>query len=268
MRPEPFLRLGTSSWSARDWVGPFYPPGTPPSAFISAYAERFTTVEIDATFYAVPRRTTVEGWRDRTPESFVFAAKAPREITHDRFLEDCEAPLSAFMETMSVLGPRLGPVLFQFPYYARKSGVTRDLFLRRLEAFLPTLSTERPWAVEVRNKAWIGRSLLEMLGAHGVALALIDHPWMHRPDTLFAADGVLTGPFVYIRWLGDRYGIEKITAAWNETVVDRRADLAAWVPHIQALLDRPFPVFGYVNNHYSGYAPAAVELLQGLLGQT
>ena len=69
----------------------------------------------------------------------------------------------------------------------------------------------------------------------------------------------------YIRWLGDRYGIEKITTTWNETVVDRIADLEEWTHYIQTLLDRPCPIFGYVNNHYSGYAPAAVELLEGLL---
>ncbi len=267
MNPSLF-RLGTSSWSCADWVGKFYEPGTESRDFIAAYARKRNTVEIDSTFYAVPRASTVEGWRDRTPEDFVFAAKAPQAITHQKFLQGCDADLKAFVNTMSILGPRLGPLLLQFPYYAKDSGVTRDAFLERLVAFLPTLPDGFAWAVEVRNKTWIGKALLDLLSEHRVTLALIDHPWMSRPDELFAKDGILSGPFAYIRWLGDRYGIEKKTTTWNETVVDRRGDLERWVPHIKALLDRRFQIFGYVNNHYAGYAPATLDLLEELLAKT
>jgi uncharacterized protein YecE (DUF72 family) len=223
-------------------------------------------VEVDSTFYAVPRPSTVEGWRDRTPEDFVFAAKAPREVTHDRFLENCGQPVQDFVETMSLLGSRLGPLLLQFPYYARRSGVTQDEFLRRLGRFLPTLPRDFAWAVEVRNKAWIGARLLDLLAEHHVTLALIDHPYMYRPEKLFALDGILTGPFGYIRWLGDRYGIEEMTTTWNETIVDREADLQPWVRGIDGLLNKEFPLFGYVNNHYAGYAPETVETLRDQLG--
>jgi len=112
------LRLGTSSWSCQDWVGKFYAPGTPPKEFIDAYAHKLNTVEIDSTFYATPNKSTVEGWRDRTPEDFIFAAKAPQVITHEKFLADCGGDLNAFLKVMSILGPRLGPILFQFPYFA------------------------------------------------------------------------------------------------------------------------------------------------------
>ncbi len=261
----PELRLGTSSWSSTDWVGKFYAPGTATRDFIAAYARTFNSVEIDATFYAVPRRSTIEGWRDRTPPDFVFAAKAPQRITHEKFLVNAESDLNEFLEAMSILGPRLGPILFQFPYYARASGVTRDEFLRRLEAFLPKLPSGGQYAVEVRNKSWIGKTLLAMLHNAKIPLALIDHPWMSPPGELFARDGVLTGPFAYIRWLGDRYKMEQMTRTWNETLVDREADLQRWVPHILGLLERRFPIFAYVNNHYAGYAPGTVELLNGLI---
>jgi uncharacterized protein YecE (DUF72 family) len=258
------LRLGTSSWSCSDWVGKFYESGTDPKDFIASYARKLSTVEIDSTFYAIPRQSTVEGWRDRTPETFIFAAKAPQLITHEKFLADCGAELNAFLEVLSVLGPRLGPILFQFPYYSKASGVTREEFLRRLGSFLPSLPGGYQWAVEVRNKTWIGRPLLDLLGESEVTLALIDHPWMSRPDSLFAMKGILTGPFAYIRWLGDRHGIEKMTTTWNETVVDRRSDLECWVPHLKELLEQRLPVFGYVNNHYAGFAPGTLELLQEL----
>lgn len=260
------LRLGTSSWSCRDWVGRFYEPGTPPGDFIAAYARRLDTVEIDSTFYATPRRSVVEGWRDRTPEDFVFAAKAPRTITHDKCLEGCGGDLDTFLEVMSILGPRLGPILLQFPYFPRAGGMTLDEFLRRLSPFLAALPDGYQWAVEVRNKTWLGKPLFDLLSEYGVSLALIDHPWMHRPAGLFSREGVLTGSFAYIRWLGDRHGIEKMTTTWDDTVVDRRPDLENWAPHIRDLVGRRIPVFGYVNNHYAGYAPGTLELLGEMLG--
>jgi len=137
--------------------------------------------------------------------------------------------------------------------------------LRRLEPFVAALPDGYQWAVEVRNKTWLGKPLFGILSERNVSLALIDHPWKFRPDELFAKDGVLTGPFAYIRWLGDRHGIEKITQTWNETVVDRVSDLQRWVPHIQKLIERRFPVFGYVNNHYAGYSPDTLDTLKGLL---
>jgi uncharacterized protein YecE (DUF72 family) len=262
------LHLGTSSWSCPDWVGKVYAPGTPPADFIAAYARKFDTVEIDATFYATPRKTVVEGWRDRTPDTFLFAAKAPQVITHEKCLADCGGELKSFLDVMSVLGPRLGPILFQLPYFSKASGMTKDELLARLKPFLASLPEGFQWAVEIRNKAWLGESLFELLAERRVALALIDHPWMYRPKELFAREGVLTGPFAYIRWLGDRYAIEKITTTWGETVIDRRVDVAEWVPHLQELIERRLPVFGYVNNHYAGYAPDTLALIQDLLGNS
>jgi len=263
---NPCLHLGTSSWTAKGWLGTFYPRGTKPADFLAHYARRFDTVEIDATFYATPAESTVLGWRDKTPEGFVFSAKAPKVITHDLFLEDCEHALHGFLGTMGLLGEKLGPILFQFPYYAKRSGVTEDEFLVRLARFLRILPTSGfRFAVEVRNKQWVNPALFEILHDHNVACCLIDHPWMAPPDSLFRHREIVTGPFVYIRWLGDRYGIEKITQVWNETVVDREEDLARWVPHIRRLLDAGTEVFGYVNNHYGGYAPAEVEELERVL---
>ena len=88
---------------------------------------------------------------------------------------------------------------------------------------------------------------------------------MTRPDQFRNIDALLTGRFAYIRWLGDRYGIEKITKRWNQPVVERREDLARWVPLIKQILDREFSVYGYVNNHYSGHAPSDVSILREAL---
>lgn len=265
---SPRLRLGTSSWTAKGWLGTFYPSGTKSGDYLTHYAQHYNTVEIDATFYATPAASTVAGWRAKTPDGFLFAAKAPQLITHEKFLEDCKHELHGFLEAMAGLGPKLGPILFQFPYYAKKDGVTEDEFLTRLSRFLKTLpKAGYRFAVEVRNKTWINAALFEILHDHGVACCLIDHPWMSPPDQLFKHREIVTAPFVYVRWLGDRYGIEKITKVWNQTVVDRAKDLDCWVPHVRTLIEKKIDVYGYVNNHYAGYAPENVDQLIEKLAQ-
>ena len=265
----PRIRLGTCSWSTSDWVGKVYSAGTRQADYIAEYAERYDTVEIDATFYGTPRQSTVDGWRDRTPESFIFSAKAPQVITHEKFLVGCERDLAEFLKTMDTLGPRLGPVVFQFPYYSRKYNVTEADFLARLEPFLKALpNDDHRFVVEVRNKNWIRKPLLDLLASRGAVLALIDHPWMHQSDYLLKIGGIMTGPFAYLRLLGDRYGIEKITKTWGEHVIDRHPDLERWAPAMQSILGQGLNVFGYVNSHYSGYAPGDVDTLYDLLGST
>ncbi|MBI4558076.1 MAG: DUF72 domain-containing protein [Candidatus Hydrogenedentes bacterium] len=261
------LRLGTCSWSTKDWVGKFYTT-TNASEFITEYARVYDTVEIDSTFYSTPRKEVVLAWRKRTPEGFLFAAKIPKTITHEKFLTDCDKDLEEFLATVSLLGSRLGPLLFQFPYYAKDKGITLKDFLAHLEPFLAKLPKDGfRFALEVRNKTWLKPPLMDLLQAHGVTLALIDHPWMPRADELMKDERLVTGPFAYIRWLGDRYAIEKITTTWNQCVIDRSQDLEGWVPLIKRLLDKRIPVFGFVNNHYAGYAPDNVEHLKRVLNE-
>lgn len=260
--PDEALRLGACSWTAPGWAGTFY-TRTKQNEFIAEYAERYSAVEIDATFYAVPQRSTLERWRDLTPDGFIFAAKAPQLITHDKFLHECAWDLDEFLKAMALLGPKLGPILFQFPYFAKARGVTLQEFIDRLAPFLELLPRDGTrFAVEVRNKAWVCAPLLDLLHEHGVAMTLIDHPWMAPCNTLFRTQGILTAPFTYIRWLGDRHGIEKITKVFNQRVVERDADLERWVPHIEQVLEKGVKVYGFVNNHYGGYAPADIDYLR------
>lgn len=256
------IRLGTCSWTAKGWAGKFYPSGTDRSDFIAEYAKVYDAVEIDATFYGTPRLSTLEAWYDKTPEGFVFAAKAPQAVTHEKFLEDCGRELADYLDAMALLKEKLGPILFQFPYYSKKKGVTFDDFLGRLTPFLKTLPEDGfQFAVEVRNKAWLKPALFSALAEYNIAATLIDHPWMAPPADLMNRDGIVTAGFAYIRWLGDRYAIEKITKTWNERVVNRDDDLAKWIKPINSLLDDNVDVFGFVNNHYSGYAPDDIDQL-------
>jgi len=258
------LYLGTSSWTAASWEGVFYPPGTPASRHLSYYSRQFETVEIDATFYATPAPSTVDGWRQRTPEGFVFAAKAPKSITHEKILVGCEAELSEFLGVMKRLGEKLGPILFQFKYFKQSEMPGAAAFLDRLEPFVAALPPGFQFAVEIRNRAWLVPRLLETLRARNVALALIDHPYMPRAAEYRRRPEWITADFAYIRWLGDRYKIEEITTDWNRLILDRTRETREWIEMIRGLLPQVQRVYGYYNNHYAGYGVGSARLFRAL----
>lgn len=266
--------IGTSGWSYRDWVGPFYVDGTTAKDYLAAYAEQFPVVEVDSTFYGVPRSSTVENWSRRTPEGFRFALKVPRDVTHgaaserpdlDRVLRDDDGVLESFLEAISPLGDKLGVVVLQFPYFRVGKMDPRD-FLERLTRTLERLPETLRVAVEVRNKGWIRKDYLELLSRHRAAAVLIDHPYM-PPPTQQVARGMVTTDFAYLRLLGDRYAIEKKTTTWEKTVEEKSGRLIEWAEVISAISARPDinRVWTFSNNHFAGHAPATVrELVEEL----
>jgi uncharacterized protein YecE (DUF72 family) len=264
---EPFLRLGTSSFTAEGWDLSFYPKGLSSREYLAYYATQFDTLEVDATFYRIPALTTVEGWYNRTPAHFLFALKTPQEITHERILVDVDAVFKQFLDATEPLAEKLGVILLQFPYFNKKTFAAPAEFLSRLEPFLEKLPARPRFALELRNKYWLGPPLYDLLRKHNVALTLIDHPWMPRPKEYFAKGDPLTTDFTYIRWLGDRKGIEEITKLWDKTVVDRSAELDEWVEACRNFLKRKIRVFAFANNHYAGHAPDTVRLFEKLLAK-
>ena len=260
-RLHPRLHLGTSSFSDQSWVGPFYPSGTKPTDFLRAYARRFETVEIDATFYRAPSPAQARSWAKKVPEGFRIAAKVPQSITHEKVLLECDEEMKEFVGAMDEMGDRLGPLLFQFPHFAREAFGSAASFLDRLAPFLERIPKRHAYAVEVRNRAWIDEPLLELLRTHRVAFALIDYPRMPSIDELLRHHDVVTADFSYVRWLGDRKGIEALTPTWDRLIVDRSADMERWAPALSRLLDRSIHVYGYFNNHYAGHAPGSIRLL-------
>ena len=254
------LYLGTSSWSFDDWRGSVYPVDAKPADYLTHYAQRFTTVEVDMTFYRIPTRSMVEGWYHKTPAGFRFAAKIPQVITHEKILRDCQAELQQFTDVMGLLDGKLGPLLFQFPYFSKREFPSSQALLERLEPVLDQLPEGFRFAVEVRNRWWLTRRFLDLLRARQVALALTDHPWMPPIQELMHQHDVVTADFVYIHWLGDRKTIEAITHKWDRLVIDRRQDTEAWVAVVRQLLARHLPVYGFYNNHYAGHSPGSIGL--------
>ena len=258
------LRLGTSAFTADGWKGSFYPAGMPAGEYLSFYAQHFDTVEVDSTFYRIPAVSTVRGWYAKTPPGFIFAAKVPRVITHEKVLLDCDADLTEFLKAIDHLQEKLGPMLLQFGYFNQLAFRTLDDFLARLRPFLKKLPGGRRFALEIRNKSWLTTQLADALRECGIALALIDQSWMPRAAEWFQKFDPITSEFTYVRWLGDRKGIEERTKLWNKTIVDRHAELTEWVKLCRPIVKRGVTVYAYANNHYAGFAPATVALFQEL----
>jgi uncharacterized protein YecE (DUF72 family) len=258
---HPPILLGTSSFTATGWQGSFYPKGMRPADYLTFYAEHFHTVEVDSTFYACPTPRTVSNWAARTPEGFIFSLKVPQTITHDKVLVDCDAELSEFLETMDILGPKLGPIVFQFPLFQRNVLRDRHEFMDRLIPFLKKLPN-RKFTIEIRNRSWLNAEFANLLRDHGIALVLQDRSWMPNPSELNFDP--ITAEWTYIRWLGDRRAIEEQTTTWDKTIVDRSAELRSWVDYCYQIKKRGVLIYAYANNHFSGYAPGTIEQFRNL----
>jgi uncharacterized protein YecE (DUF72 family) len=268
------IRYGTSSWSEASWDGVFYPAGTAPADRLRHYATQFDAVEVDATYYAIPSPRTVEGWAERTPSGFTIAAKVPGSITHcgkdhrpdaSRVLvPDCVgADLERFLDVMRRLGERRGPLLLQFPYFNRDAFAGPHEFLARLDRCLAALPDDFRYAVELRNKQWLGPALLDILRRHRVALALVDLNYLPHADELTFDPS--TTDFAYVRLIGDRKAIDAITDRFDRIVVDQRPRLERWARVLQALRARTPEIFAFANNHYAGHAPETIRSLAAIV---
>ena len=241
--PEEGLYLGTSGWSYADWEGTVYPPGTTPAARLAEYVKHFATVEIDSTFYGTPNGTTVERWRKVAPRGFLFAAKFPQEITHEKNLVNCRDATGDFVRTMQGLGDRLGPLLLQLPPDFTVEG------MEVLNTFLQELPEGPRYAVEVRHSSWVGSELPKLLRERGAALTLVDYPKMPRLEEA-------TTDFAYIRWLGNR---REFPSGHTHLKKDRTEDLRWWSGVVDRFLQEGKTVFAYANNHYQNHSPSTIE---------
>ena len=241
--------LGTQGFAFDGWVGSFYPAGTAKAVYLEEYVKHFPTVEIDATFYATPRASVVEGWRERTPASFRFAAKFPKLITHEKQLLDAQGDAEAFVGTMQALGDKLAVLTLQFAY-----DFTPDRF-DLLDSFLEALPAGPRYAVEVRNRKWLNADLGEMLSQHNAALVLQDLHYMPSLDWI-------TADFTVVRWLGRRKDINE----FDRIQIDKGEVLARWAERVSRFLDDGVDVYGYFNNHFAGHSPASARQFAEMLG--
>ncbi|MGE5226650.1 MAG: DUF72 domain-containing protein [Planctomycetaceae bacterium] len=231
--------VGTSGWVYADWRGSFYPRGVPQRAWLGWFAERFPTVEVNASFYRLPTPGTFERWREETPDGFTFAVKASRYVTHVRRLRDAAQPVATLWERASLLGGKLGPVLFQLP-----PGFAVELEL--LRAFLGVLPRGMLPAFEFRDASWDAPEVLSALDAAGAAWVLADRPGARSPSHV-------TGGWSYVRF----HQGTRAASGYPLPKLRRWADLLAALP-----ADR---VFAYFNNDTGGAAIRDARTLMRLL---
>jgi uncharacterized protein YecE (DUF72 family) len=226
------VRIGCSGWNYADWRERVYPKGLPPSRWLEHYATLFDTVEVNSTFYRLPRREAVARWVEQTPPEFVFAVKASRYLTHLKRLTDLGQGVERFYERIEPLlrSPKMGPVLWQLP-----ANFHRDD--ERLANALEALPQGRH-CFEFRNESWFAPEVYELLRAHGVALVIGDDPG--RPFQTHE----LTADWTYIRFHRGRRGR-------NGNYSER--ELEEWAERLEAWRKR-VEIYAYLNNDWLGYA--------------
>lgn len=241
------IRVGTSGWQYGDWRDAFYPPGVPKLRWFEYYAARFSTVEINATFYRLPRTSTVEAWRSRAPRGFRFAVKGSRYLTHNLKLNDPAGPVATITGRMRPLGGVHGIWLWQLP-----PNLHRDA--ERLERFLQHLPARPRHAVEFRHRSWYDDDIAELLRRHDVA-------WVWLSDGFMPDDHPVTTDQVYLRFhgLGDR---KDRRYRWDYTI----EELEPWVERLRDAAGAGADCWVYFNNDYGANAPRNARVLIELLG--
>ena len=221
---------------------------------------------MDSTFYATPAEHIVRGWAEKVPAGFTFAPKLPRDLIPgagggagvESPMEDEGDPLRRFCDVAQALGPKLGPVLIQL---GPEVGPDRWPAVERFVAGLPS---EMRWAIEFRQRGWVGPKLLELLRAHRVALVLVEGGGrsFRREETIELAIHP-TADFAYVRWIGSGPRIEDVSAVR----INRDKELSVWAMALAALAARVTSVYGYFSNHFQGHSPASARMMQQLIGQ-
>lgn len=243
--------VGTMGFGYKPWDGVFYPEKLPQRNKLASYAERFSAVEMDSTFYGIPAASTVTRWREETPDDFRICPKAPREITHDIPLAHAVGLLESFADTMRLLGDKLGPIVLQFPpdFRAAERPALAD--------FLPNLPRDLRWAAEFRHRSWLGEETAALLRVHNVCWVAADY--IYLPKEIWP-----TTDFVYLRFLG-RHGRY---ATKHEEVEDKTADLERWLAQVEPLETDLTGGWAFFNNDYAGYSPGTANRFKRLIGQT
>ena len=265
--------IGACGFSYDEWDGFVFPAGLPKSARLSSYARQFRLVELDSTYYGTPRPEAVQRWAEQTPESFVFTAKVPKQVTQDAKLAgfSAQAELSRFIATMKLLGPRLGPLVFQMSPGFRYPRDFKGL-IEILEA-LPALGGEEVrFAIELRHPSWLAKEEpAALLRKHGVAWVWND--WLPTEKYLAPMPRAIDEPkarvttvddFAYMRLIGNH----SECIDYRTITVDRLADLVKWaelaLEFRRGREDRG--VYILLNNHYSGSSAMTIRELERVMG--
>jgi len=223
--------VGTSGWTYDDWTGPFYPENVKGAERLAFYAEKFDTVEVNATFYRMPTQNVIDAWNRRLKSGFHLVVKGSRVVTHLKKLADCQEPLAAFLDRVLDLR-RLRVILWQLPPSLHKD-------VERLDGFLSVLPGAVRHAVEFRHASWWDEEVTALLERHKAAFVAVSHPQL--PDAIHA-----TTDFLYLRFHGQGKQLYRYDYS------DRELD--AWVERLKPHLSGR-TLYAFFNNDFNANAP-------------
>ncbi|MHC4395346.1 MAG: DUF72 domain-containing protein [Planctomycetota bacterium] len=225
------IRIGTSGWYYNHWSGLFYPAQLPKSKWFEYYAKHFDTVEINNTFYQLPKRQSVKKWYGQAPKNFIYAVKANRYITHIKRLKEAAESLERFFETADLLKKKLGPVLYQLP-----PNLHKDLDL--LGSFVGLLPRNRIAVFEFRHKSWYSEDTYKLLDQTGVGFCVHDMPGKQTPR-------IITGDIIYVRFHGPT---GKYVGSYTKSA------LKNWIQWLKGQSKKARGTYIYFNNDFEAYA--------------
>jgi len=259
------IHIGTSGFSYEDWVGPFYPEGTPRGDFLEHYAEQFDCNEVNYTYYRMPNASTLAAMSAKTPPDFQFVIKANREMTHEGADVEGGARAAVFEEFVAALDPlreegKFGCVLAQFPYGFGLSQPNVD-YLKRFRRLMHGV----PVVVEFRNDAWLRDEMFAFLREAGFGYCCVDQPQIKGllPPRVEATSGI-----GYVRFHGrNAEKWHNHEHAWERyDYLYSREELQEWAPKVQSLAQQTEETYVFFNNHYNAQAVQNAQDFADLLG--
>lgn len=236
--------VGTSGWHYEHWRGRFYPDELSKPGWLEFYARSFATVELNNSFYHLPSEKAFAHWRDSTPETFAFAVKVSRFITHVKRLRNAEEPLTNFLSRAKLLADKLGPLLYQLPPSLRRNDWL-------LQSFLSTLPGDLSHVFEFRHESWLVQEVFDLLRRHNVGFCIFDMPGLTTPLEV-------TADFAYVRFHG---------STWMYGGCYSDEELGDWAHRITKLAQNVKAVYVYFNNDAEGFAVRNAQTLAKRLNE-
>lgn len=290
-----YLRIGTSSWKYDSWKGLVYDPDRiyDPGDYLTDYSKYYNTVEIDQWFWSLfptgakmPNPKDVKIYSESVPDDFLFTVKVPNSVTlthyyakqtksykdyanqpNDSFLSI--ELMKRFLDTLSPLGEKLGPLMFQFEYLNKQKMPSRKAFFDALHNFFDKLPNKYHYAIECRNPNYLRPDFFEFLSEHNLGFILLDGYYMPPIKEVIESHKITTASYTIIRLQGkDRQGIEAKTGEnWNEIAEDRSSDIQTLADFIQDNINKKILSIININNHYEGSAPLTIQrMTESLFG--
>ena len=241
------MNIGCCGWSYEGWKGNFYPKKMGNKDYLSYYSKFFKFVEVDSTYYHIPSRSTVRGWKDKTPDDFKFSFKFPKVVTHEKKLEEVAKPLSILFYSLEPLIDKTLTLLIQLPpFLSEKKG------FNPLQGMIRHLDKRYRYSLEVRHSSWFNDNVYDFLRENNISLV-----WSVR-DKL-QSPSIVTSDQVYVRFIGDRSISE---TDFGKVVKDRRKEMLEYVKQVRDTQDKNSNIYDVLisfNNHFAGFGPQSVN---------